>query len=75
MSRTRTPPNFRLAKSDPSGESCDTCIYFYLTKGWIGLGECTQWDHITDESLLCDSQLSQTEAEGEGEEDAIGDIP
>jgi len=65
MPSKHTPPNFRIAKS---GASCSSCIYFYLTKGWKGLGECLKWTHITDQSLLCDTHLTHEELDGSKEE-------
>ena len=59
----KAPPNFRLAKLESSTDSCRNCVYFYLTKGWKGLGECMRWEHITDESLLCDSHTNQDKIE------------
>ena len=58
LSRGSTPPLFRPAKSS---KSCQNCTYFYLKIGWKGLGDCTLFKHITDETLVCDSHTPEDE--------------
>jgi hypothetical protein len=59
LSRGPSPPGFRISK-EPD-KVCGNCDSFYLQKGWKGLGKCTKYVHLTDESLVCDSHESYDE--------------
>ena len=56
--KSNEPPGFR---ESTDGRSCKTCVNFYLKLGWKGVGDCTLYSHITDESLMCDSYTSDEE--------------